>query len=271
MRKEKRNMTTIEELLKKTEIFLLDMDGTIYFDDTPIGEMRTTLRLLRRAGKRLVYCTNNSSKTSEEYVEKLNRIGLWEKDDMVYTSAMATIEYINRCHKGSSVYVLAREKVKAEFAAAGIPLTEENPDVCVLAYDTTLTFEKLKKFNEFLVRGSFYAATHPDAVCPALPVSAPDVGSLIEFFKCSSGRTPDVVCGKPYEVMGDALSAVLHVEKSRIAMAGDRLHTDIRFANRNGFSAVLVLSGETSADMVPASSDVPDLILNSLNDLTDYL
>lgn len=264
-------MTTIGELLKKTKIFLLDMDGTVYFDDTPIGEMQTTLRLLRRAGKKLVYCTNNSSKTSGEYREKLKRIGLWENGDMVYTSAMATIEYLKRQHAGKSAYVLAREEVKSEFEAAGIPLTEEKPDVCVLAYDTALTFEKLKKFNEFLVRGSFYAATHPDTVCPALPVSAPDVGSFIELLKCSSGRTPDVVCGKPYEVMGDALSGVLHAEKSEIAIVGDRLHTDIRFANNNGFTAVLVLSGETDADMVPASSDTPDLILNSLNDLTDYL
>ena len=77
--------TTIGELLKKTKIFLLDMDGTVYFDDTPIGEMQTTLRLLRRAGKKLVYCTNNSSKTSGEYREKLKRIGLWENGDMVYT------------------------------------------------------------------------------------------------------------------------------------------------------------------------------------------
>lgn len=83
------------------------MDGTVYFDDTPIGEMQTTLRLLRRAGKKLVYCTNNSSKTSGEYREKLKRIGLWENGDMVYTSAMATIEYLKRQHAGKSAYVLA--------------------------------------------------------------------------------------------------------------------------------------------------------------------
>lgn len=262
---------TIEQLIGRTKIFLLDMDGTIYCEETPIGNMRETLSLLRRAGKRLVYCTNNSSKTAEEYEAKLKRIGLWEDSDMVYSSAIATAEYLKRFHAGKSVYMVAREELKEDFAARGIRLTEEDPDVCVLAYDTTLTFEKLRKLNEFLVRGSFYVATHPDAVCPALPVSAPDVGSFIELLKCSSGRLPDVVCGKPYEVMGQALSGLLGVDKEQIAMAGDRLHTDIRFANNNGFTAVLVLSGETTAAAAHSAEDKPDIVLESLNDLAEYL
>lgn len=262
---------TIEELLKKTDIFLLDMDGTIYFEETPIGTMKETLSLLRKAGKRLVYCTNNSSRTPEGYEEKLKRIGLWEDSDMVYTSAVATAEYLMSRHAGKSVYAVAMEEVKADFAARGVRLVEDSPDICVLAYDTAITFEKIKKLNEFLVRGSFYVATHPDTVCPALPVSAPDVGSFIRLLECSSGRIPDIICGKPYEVMGQALSELLNVPKERIAMVGDRLHTDIRFANNNGFAAVLVLSGETDADMVPSSSDRPDVVLDSLNDLAAYL
>ena len=76
---------TIETLLKKTNLFLLDMDGTLYIDDIPIGAVRETLARLRVAGKRLVYCTNNSSKTPEEYRAKLKRIGLWGEGDFVYT------------------------------------------------------------------------------------------------------------------------------------------------------------------------------------------
>ena len=262
---------TIEKLLKNTQIFLLDMDGTIYLGDAPIGEMKETLSLLRKAGKKLVYCTNNSSRTPEAYEEKLKRIGLWDDGDFVYTSAIATAEYLKREHAGKSVYAVAADAVKAGFAAQGIRLTEENPEVCVLAYDMSLTFEKLKKFNEFLAQGSFYVATHPDTVCPALPVSMPDVGSFIKLLECSSGRLPDVVCGKPNKIMGEALGGLLNVEKNRIAMVGDRLHTDIRFANNSGFAAVLVLSGETTADMAACSEDKPDVILPSLNELAKYL
>lgn len=85
---------TIEALLKKTNLFLLDMDGTLYIDDIPIGAVRETLARLRGAGKRLVYCTNNSSKTPEEYRAKLERIGLWGEGDFVYTSGIAAAEYL---------------------------------------------------------------------------------------------------------------------------------------------------------------------------------
>ena len=262
---------TIEELIQKTKVFLLDMDGTIYIDETPIGEMKKTLSLLRERGKKLVYCTNNSSKTPEEYREKLAKIGFWDSRDFVYTSGTATAEYLKKYHAGKRVYLLGREALKADFTARGIPLNEENPEVCVLAYDTEVTFEKLKKFNEFLVNGCFYAATHPDAVCPAKGVFPPDVGSFIKLFECSSHRLPDVVCGKPYKMMGEALEGLLDAKNDEIAMVGDRLHTDIRFANNSGFTGVLVLSGETTKEMLQGSKDRPDIVLNSLNDVAAYL
>ena len=162
---------------------------------------------------------------------------------MVYTSGIAAAEYLKKYRPKERVYALATDEMKADLAARGVPLDEENPDVCLLAYDTSLTFAKMKKFNEFLCAGKFYAATHPDAVCPALPCPMPDVGSFIEMFRVSSGRTPDVVCGKPCPVMGEGLESLLGVEKGEVAMVGDRLHTDIRFANCSGFTAVLVLSG----------------------------
>ena len=162
-------MITPERLIQKTKVFLLDLDGTLYLGETPIGRVQETLALLRAAGKKLVYCTNNSSKTASEYVRKLEKIGLWGEGDMVYTSGIAAAEYLKKYRPKERVYALATDEVKADLAARGVPLDEENPDVCLLAYDTSLTFAKMKKFNEFLCAGKFYAATHPDAVCPALP------------------------------------------------------------------------------------------------------
>ena len=264
-------MITPERLIQKTKVFLLDLDGTLYLGETPIGRVQETLALLRAAGKKLVYCTNNSSKTPSEYVRKLEKIGLWGEGDMVYTSGIAAAEYLKKYRPKERVYALATDEVKADLAARGVPLDEENPEVCVLAYDTEVTFEKLKKFNEFLVNGCFYAATHPDAVCPAKGVFPPDVGSFIKLFECSSHRLPDVVCGKPYKMMGEALEGLLDAKNDEIAMVGDRLHTDIRFANNSGFTGVLVLSGETTKEMLQGSKDRPDIVLNSLNDVAAYL
>jgi HAD superfamily hydrolase (TIGR01450 family) len=261
----------IQQIANRAEVFLLDMDGTIYFDETPIGDMKNTLAALRRAGKKLVYFTNNSSKTPDEYVTKLKKIGFWEEADMVYTSAMATAEYLRDFYSDKRVYVVATDAVKKSFADHGVQVVEEKPDVCVLAYDTTLTFEKLKKINKYIVEGALYIATHPDDVCPSKDVFPPDVGSFIALLKVSSGKSPDLICGKPYTTMGDCIKRKLKVESDQVVMVGDRLHTDIRFGVNNGFHTILVMSGETTEEIRKTSPDHAEAVLPSLNEITEYL
>lgn len=272
-----KNCGDLAALVRGTRVFLLDMDGTVYVGDEPVGPMAKTLAAIRASGRRVVYCTNNSSKTAGEYVRKLRALGLYGEGDLVYTSGMATAEYLRRSFAGRRVYLVATDAVRAEFAAAGVPLCAEEEyavaDAAVLAYDTTLTFAKLAKINELIVRGRPYIATHPDDVCPAKGVYPPDVGSFIRLLQCSSGRLPDVVCGKPYTVMGECLTARLGVPAACVTMAGDRPHTDIRFGNNNGFGTLLVLSGETSAEKAAAlpASDAPSAVAASLNDVVPYL
>lgn len=261
----------VQELIAQKKVFLLDLDGTLYLDETPIGDMAHTLEALREHGKRVVYLTNNSSKTAEEYVRKLSRIGFYREGDLVYTSAMATAEYLRAAYPQKKVYLAATDAVKAEFFENGIEHSEEEGEIAVLAYDTTIDFRKFCKLNELIVRGAPYVATHPDAVCPAKGVFPPDVGSFIALLEASSGRRPDVICGKPDRIMGDCIRRRLGVRAEEVVMVGDRLHTDIRFGNRNGFSALLVYSGETRPQDLEKSADRPDLILDSLNDIVAYL
>lgn len=254
-------------LVRDTQVFLLDMDGTVYIGDFLIGEMKHTLAAFRNAGKKIVYCTNNSSKTAAEYEKKLQRLGIWSEQDLVYTSGMATAEYLSSAYPHKKVYLVGTDALKREFASYGVELCEKGAEVCVLAYDTSLTYAKLCAINECIVRGLPYIATHPDDVCPAQGVYPPDVGSFISLLKTSSGREPDVICGKPYRVMGERLCARLGVSAARVTMAGDRPHTDIRFGNNNGFATLLVLSGETDAKKAASlpESDRPTLVIPDLN------
>ena len=265
------NRAKLAEIVRNTRVFLLDMDGTVYIEDELIGDMKNTLSALRRAGKRLVYCTNNSSKTAEEYQKKLARLGIWSEEDLVYTSGIATAEYLKEFYPGKRVYLVGTDALKGEFSDAGIALAEEDADVGVLAYDTTLTFEKLVKLNRMIVKGRPYIATHPDAVCPAKDVFPPDVGSFIELLHCSSGKYPDVICGKPYKVMGERIARRLGVAAKEICMVGDRPHTDIRFANNNEFASVLVLSGETDTEAAERTPDRAGAVADSLNSLPVFL
>lgn len=257
---------TKETLLKETDAFLFDLDGTVYLDETPIGDVKGTLARLRAMHKRIVFLTNNSSKTEAEYRQKLTRIGLWGEGDLVYTSAMATAEYVAARFPHKRVYLLATDAVKEEFSRI-VPLVEEAPDVAVLAYDTSLTFAKMKRFNEFLAGGAVFLATHPDAVCPTAGVSMPDVGAFLELFYTSSGRRPDLIVGKPGTAMGEGLERRLGIPRARMCMTGDRMHTDIRFGNNCGMHTVLVLSGETTEETMKNFPDRPDLVLPDVNAL----
>lgn len=269
----KKSSGALCRLVKKTQVFLLDMDGTVYLEDSPIGNMAETLAAVRASGRRIVYCTNNSSRTAEEYVRKLERLGLYDPRDAVYTSGMAAAEYLKEQYPGKSVYLVGTDALKRSFGEQGILLGGKDADVAVLAYDTTLTFEKLVTINELIAAGKPYLATHADRVCPAQGVYPPDVGSFIELLKCSSGRSPDVICGKPGRVMGELLMKRLGVAAAAVTMVGDRPYTDIRFGNNNSFGTLLVLSGETTeaaAAHLPAS-DRPSAVAESLNDVVRYL
>ncbi len=258
---------TKEALLNQTDLFLLDLDGTVYLDETPIGSAAETLQALRVRGKQLVFLTNNSSKTEEEYRAKLIRIGLWGEGDRVYTSGMATISYLGRHFAGKRVYLVGTEALKREFSAAGIVLDEEDPDLCVLAYDVQLTFAKIKKLNAFLRAGKPFFATHPDDVCPTKDVPMPDVGSFLAMFERSSGRKPDLIIGKPFTPMGEELASFTGTPQAKMCMIGDRMHTDIRFAANNGMKSVLVLSGETTRETMKNFPDRPDLVLETINEI----
>lgn len=261
-----------KKMLDGVKVVLLDLDGTIYLGDKLIGNVVETLSKLRAAGKKLVYLTNNSSRSDDEYRNKLGLRGILDDRDDVYTSARATIEFLNTCHNGKAVYLVGTDAVKNDFLKSGVNLADENhAEIAVLSYDTTLDFKKIRAFDVAIKRGALYVATHPDAVCPAENYSMPDVGSFIEMFKKSSGRSPDLVIGKPYDGMGKAVLARYNVLPTEVIMVGDRLYTDMAFAVNSGFNSMLVLSGETTKEMYEQSGMNVSTVVNSINDWVEIL
>ncbi len=262
----------IKNAVKQTEYFLLDMDGTIYLDRTPIGDMKNTLSRIRDSGRKIIYLTNNSSKSTGEYVDKLKDIGLYGEGDYVYSSGLATAEFLQSYRAGKKVFLLSTKKTRKEFLDFGINLTDStDADIAVLAFDTEVTYQGLVLFNECLVKGAEYLATHPDYVCPTEGISIPDVGSFISMFKTSGGRMPDMVIGKPSIVMGETIMKRFNISKEKCMMVGDRLMTDIAFGVNCGFHTLLVLSGETDMDILSRSSVKPENVLNDLNEIVKYL
>lgn len=265
-------MNDLKNVLKNVKYLLLDMDGTVYLGGKLIGNMDKTLDKVRKAGKKIIYLTNNSSKSVESYYKKLTDMNLLRLGDEVKTSGLAAIDFLNTNRKGKSIRLLGTKSLKQEFVKSGINVIEDGiADICVLAYDTESTYVKLCKFTDNLLENAEYIATHPDINCPSENRPLPDVGSFIELIKASTGRVPDIVIGKPYTTFGKGFMKEYNANPDEFMMVGDRLYTDIAFGVNCGFHSLFVLSGEGTEDMVEKSDKKPEFILNSLNDIVDYL
>ncbi len=263
-------VNNLKDALKEIKYFLLDMDGTLYLGDRLIGEMDKTLAFLRENGKKLIYLTNNSSKTNEEYVGKLKRIGLYGDGDEVFSSGIACAEFLADGYKGEKLNILGTDALKEQFKKRGLNVVESGADICVLAYDTELTYEKLCFFTDDLQSGAKYIATHPDVTCPAPRFFVPDAGAFIELIKAATGRVPEKIIGKPSSDMGEVLMKKFGAKSNEFMMVGDRLHTDILFGNNCGFYTALVLSGESRESDISDNTGRPDFILGSFNDIVNY-
>lgn len=256
---------------KDIKLFLMDMDGTVYVGDRKIEGAFEALETLKSRGKQVLFLTNNSSKTSPDYVRKLTDMGYPATEKDIFSSGDATIRFLKEERADKKVFLLANSEVYSKFADAGIPLVTEGADLVVLCFDTELTYKKLTKACDLLFEGKEYIATHPDLVCPADPHPVPDVGSFMALIRAVTGRDPDLVIGKPYETMAKYVIEEYGLRPEEIAMCGDRLYTDIRFAINNGMKSVLVLTGETTREDLAASDIRPDLVLDTFADLLKHL
>ena len=258
-------------ILKNIECFALDMDGTIYLGEQWIDGAREFLSAVEAAGKKYVFLTNNSSKNPQVYVKKLARMGLEVTEEKIVTSGQATIAYLKRHFPGKRVFLLGNELLTEEFVQEGIVLDNEFPEVVVVGFDTTLTYEKMCRVCDFVRDGLPYLSTHPDYNCPTETGFIPDAGAIHAFIKASAGREPAHIIGKPNRDIMDYLAAREGVDQAHTAMVGDRLYTDVAAGVNNGYTGILVLSGEATMEDVKTSDVEPDLIFDSVKDMIPFL
>ncbi len=257
--------------LKNVECFVLDMDGTFNLDMNIIPGAMDFYNKAIDMGKRVVFLTNNSSRDGSHYVKKLNNLGCPATAEDVYTSGMATCQYVLREYKGKKVFLLGNEHLKAEFERYGISVVDNNPDIVVIGFDTTLDYGKMTKVCDYVREGLPYIATHPDYNCPTESGFIPDIGAIIAFIKASADREPDIIVGKPYEEIMRGLMQMTDLPKDKIAICGDRLYTDIATGVNFDILSVCVLTGETSLGDIEESSVKPHLVFESLGAMKEFI
>ncbi len=276
-----RNSTLIDDQLrqrlKKISHVALDMDGTIYTGDKLLPSTHPFFETLNRLQIGYSFVTNNPSKSIEDYLAKLNRMGLAPHRDQLYTSAIATIDYLKRrLPHAKRLFVLGTPSMCDEFSRAGFQLSEDSaqdkPDAVVVGFDMTLTYNRLCRAAWWISQRLPYVATNPDWVCPTeLPTVLVDCGSICAMLEKATGRAPDKTLGKPDPDMIQGIVERLKISTDQIAMAGDRLYTDIEMARRSGALGVLVLTGECQLSDVEGSSTQPDVIVPSLAEFGQLL
>ena len=237
--------------LGQKRLFLLDMDGTIYLDDCLFPGVLPFLEALGKAGGRHLFLTNNSSRSVDDYVRRLEGMGVPARREDFLTSVDALIAHLRGRPPYRRCYAFGTAGFRRQLAEAGIPVTdrrEEDVDCLLIGFDTELTFRKLEDACILLNRGVDFIAANPDWVCPTWYGAVPDCGSVCEMLRRATGRRPQFI-GKPEPAM-----ALLALERTGMpaeaaVMVGDRMYTDIAAGANAGIDTVFVLSGEgTMAD-----------------------
>ncbi len=257
-------------LFQKTKYFIIDMDGTFYLSNKLIYGAADFVGGLAEKGLDFYFFTNNSSNNVRVCSERLAAMGFPVPDEKIIISSHVTVDYINKHYCGKSVYLLGNERLTKDFENGGIKLVDDGADIVVLGFDTTLTYEKIRKAANLISNGAVYIATHPDCNCPTADGFMPDTGSMIELFAASTGKRPTVM-GKPMTATVDYITDLLGCERENLAFIGDRLVTDIAIGADHKIPCVLVMTGVTSAEEYEKSEIKADLVVNSLFELKNYV
>ncbi len=256
--------------LDAVKTFVLDMDGTIYLGDRLFPYTKDFLHKVLATGRDYWFFTNNSSKNREAYLQKLGDMGIDVPPEKMLISSGVILRWLLAHHPGEQAYVVGTPALREDFRAAGIEPESTSPGYVVLGFDTTLTYEKLRLACDFIRRGAPVYGVNPDWNCPVEGGFIPDCGSIAALVRASTG----VQCqffGKPSAHTLNYLLEKTGRREEELAVVGDRLYTDIAVAAGSGVTSILVMSGETTPEMLAGSKIKPDLVFGDLGQLAACL
>ena len=256
----------LDKSLDGIEAVFLDLDGTIYLGDSLIEGSSQFLLRLEEKGVMRFFLSNNSSKSVDQYLQKLRGMGIVSEEEEILLSSHDLISWLT--NKGvTDTYLVGTQGLRDMLENGGITTTSDTPEYVVLGYDTEINYEKLATASIHLHNGIPMVASHPDMVCPSPDGGLPDTGAYMALFEAATGVRPEHVCGKPNRGMILHKIEQLGLDPGNCAMVGDRLYTDMEMAERAGVHGILVLSGEATMDDLEGSNLNPSLVVDSVSSL----
>jgi 4-nitrophenyl phosphatase len=247
------------------------MDGVIWKSDTPIGDLATIFNRVRERGLKFLFATNNSTKTSEQYVARLKEFGVDVEPWQVVTSSQAAAHAMSqKFERGTKVFMIGEDGLRIPLEAEGFEILaiENAPqaDVVVMGMDRGITFQKAVEATLLVRAGIPFYATNPDKTFPTPRGQVPGAGAWYSIIVTATNVQP-IVAGKPFPFLMDLALERLDTEKNETLVVGDRLETDIAAGQAVGCPTAVVLSGVSTQEQAEHWNPPPTIIANNLSEL----
>ncbi|WP_025730302.1 TIGR01457 family HAD-type hydrolase [Atopobacter phocae] len=251
---------------KEYKGFLIDLDGTVYLGKNRIPTAERFIQQLNDLKIPYIFLTNNASRRPEEVVAHLKNYNIDTTEAHVYTSGMATIDYLKKHHPKARIFPLSGEAVRSQLIEAGFELDYENPDVVVQSYKTDLTYEELAQATLAIRKGATFISTNPDTNLPSERGLMPGSGATMAFLMASTQQEP-IIMGKPHAVIMEGALEQLQLQKEDVALIGDNYTTDIKAGIDFGMDTIMVLTGFSTRESI-AGLTQPTYIIDDLSHWT---
>jgi 4-nitrophenyl phosphatase len=257
--------------LASIRALIIDMDGVLYRDVTPMEGLVPFFDFLREHGIRFQLVTNNSTLTPGLYVDKMARMGVQVRESDVLTSSLATADYVSaRFAPGTQIYAIGEEGLMDALQRAGYVFGSSDPAAVVVGFDRDLTYHKLRTACLLIRSGRPFIATNPDITLPVPEGQVPGTGATLAALSASAEQEPTVI-GKPGPMLMEQAMRRMEATPETTAAIGDRPETDLLSAQRAGLFSILALSGATDLDRLAGLRGLlerePDLIVQDIRAL----
>ena len=294
----------VKEFIEHYDYILCDCDGVLWRNSEAVFGVPKTLNKLRELGKRIFFATNNSTKTRDEFMSKLRRLGYVAEIDELFPTSYSTAVYLNSIDFDGHAYVVGSSGIAKELQnfgieskGVGLELTpehwlpgfadiddyDEETRAVIVGFDNQVSFSKLVKACSYLKKADcLFIAANADETFPAPNdrVIVPGPGAYVAAIEAVTKRNA-INLGKPYNFFFNCITCIHpEIDKKRTVMIGDRLTTDMVFGRNNGISTLFVQSGlGTYEEMLNYKNSnnpndhlcVPDYYLPSLAELHKFL
>lgn len=259
---------------RRYRAYLFDLDGTIYLGDQLLPGAGELIGALRTVDLPVRFLSNNPTKSRAAYVERLRRLGIEVEPEEIVTSVQAMTTWLLATHPEATVYPISESPLIEALAEAGIRMSDDPAeiDIVIASYDRTFTYQKLQTAFDaiWFEKRAILVSTNPDRYCP-FPNGRgePDAAGIVAAIEATTGVTCQLTTGKPSRLMLEMALKPLGIDPADCVMVGDRLSTDIAMAQAAGMAPALVLTGETTPEMLASLPEAawPAIVLERIDQL----